>query len=104
MVTFYVKLFDLQYLGCRIYTFITTLRNCLQMAAKHRKAVWVLDRPNPVGRPVEGLTLRSGWESFVGAGPMPMRHGLTIGELGAWFVKVFKLDVEYRVTEMEGWR
>jgi uncharacterized protein YbbC (DUF1343 family) len=104
MDTFDVMLVDLQDLGCRIYTFITTLRNCLQMAAKHRKAVWVLDRPNPVGRPVEGLTLRSGWESFVGAGPMPMRHGLTIGELGSWFVKLLKLDVEYRVIEMEGWR
>jgi uncharacterized protein YbbC (DUF1343 family) len=104
MDTFDVMLVDLQDLGCRIYTFITTLRNCLQMAAKHRKAVWVLDRPNPVGRPVEGLTLRSGWESFVGAGPMPMRHGMTIGELGLWFIKIFKLDVEYRVIEMEGWR
>jgi uncharacterized protein YbbC (DUF1343 family) len=104
MDTFDVMLVDLQDLGCRIYTFITTLRNCLEMAAKHKKAVWVLDRPNPVGRPVEGLTLRAGWESFVGAGPMPMRHGLTIGELGAWFVKIFKLDVEYRIIEMEGWR
>ena len=68
------------------------------------RAVWVLDRPNPAGRPVEGLTLRPGWESFVGAGPMPMRHGLTLGELGHWFVDHFKLDVDYRVIEMEGWR
>ena len=104
MDTFDVMLVDLQDLGCRIYTFITTLRNCLEMAATHRKAVWVLDRPNPVGRPVEGLALRAGWESFVGAGPMPMRHGLTIGELGSWFVKIFKLDVEYRIIEMQGWR
>ena len=104
MDTFDVMLVDLQDFGCRIYTFITTLRNCLEMAAKHKKAVWVLDRPNPVGRPVEGLTLRAGWESFVGAGPMPMRHGLTIGELGLWFVKHFKLDVEYRIIEMEGWQ
>ena len=64
----------------------------------------MLDRPNPAGRPVEGLTLRAGWESFVGAGPMPMRHGLTLGELGHWFVEHFKLDVDYRVIEMEGWR
>ena len=64
----------------------------------------MLDRPNPAGRPVEGLTLRPGWESFVGAGPMPMRHGLTLGELGHWFVDTFKLDVDYRVIEMEGWQ
>jgi hypothetical protein len=76
-----VVLIDLQDLGCRIYTFITTLRYVLEAAARHGKAVWVLDRPNPVGRPIEGLTLREGWKSFVGAGAMPMRHGLTMGEL-----------------------
>jgi uncharacterized protein YbbC (DUF1343 family) len=92
---------DLQDLGCRIYTFITTLLYVLEEAAKHGKAVWVLDRPNPAGRPIEGLTLRPGWESFVGAGPMPMRHGLTLGELGQWFVTHFKLDVDYRVIAME---
>src|SRR6187402_438215 len=97
-------LVDLQDLGCRIYTFITTLRYVLEAASKHRKAVWVLDRPKPVGRPVEGLTLRAGWESFVGAGPLPMRHGLTLGELGLWFIKTLKLDVEYRVIEMQGWQ
>jgi len=95
---------DLQDLGCRIYTFITTLRYVLEAAAKHRKSVWVLDRPNPVGRPVEGLTLRAGWESFVGAGPLPMRHGLTLGELGLWFVRTLKLDVDYRAIEMHGWQ
>ena len=97
-------LVDLQDLGCRIYTFITTLRYVLEAAAKHRKSVWVLDRPNPVGRPVEGMTLRAGWESFVGAGPLPMRHGLTLGELGLWFVRTFKLDVDYQVIEMQGWQ
>ena len=104
MDAFDVLLVDLQDLGCRIYTFITTLRYVLEAAAQHRKAVWVLDRPNPVGRPVEGLTLRAGWESFVGAGPLPMRHGLTLGELGQWFVRTLKLDVEYRVIEMQGWQ
>jgi uncharacterized protein YbbC (DUF1343 family) len=99
-----VILVDLQDLGCRIYTFITTLRYVLEAAARHRKAVWVLDRPNPVGRPVEGLALRSGFESFVGAGPLPMRHGLTLGELGLWFVHTLNLDVEYCLIEMEGWR
>jgi len=96
-------LIDLQDLGCRIYTFITTLLYMLEAAARTGKEVWVLDRPNPAGRPIEGLKLRQGWESFVGAGPMPMRHGLTLGELGLWFVDFFKLDVAYRVIEMEGY-
>jgi uncharacterized protein YbbC (DUF1343 family) len=102
--TFDVLLVDLQDLGCRIYTFITTLRYVLEAAAKHGKAVWVLDRPNPAGRPVEGLSLRDGWESFVGAGAMPMRHGLTMGELGHWFIATLKLDVDYHVIEMAGWQ
>ncbi len=104
METFDVILIDLQDLGCRIYTYVTTLLYVLEAAAEHRKAVWVLDRPNPAGRPVEGLTLRPGYESFVGAGPMPMRHGMTLGEMGRWFIHHFKLDVEYRVIEMQGWR
>jgi uncharacterized protein YbbC (DUF1343 family) len=102
--TFDVLLVDLQDLGCRIYTFITTLRYVLEAAAQHGKAVWVLDRPNPAGRPVEGLSLRPGWESFVGAGPLPMRHGLTLGELARWFVATFGLDVECEVVTMEGWQ
>ncbi|HPI47112.1 MAG TPA: DUF1343 domain-containing protein [Hyphomonadaceae bacterium] len=104
MGTFDVVLIDLQDLGCRIYTFITTLLYVLEAAAKEGKSVWVLDRPNPAGRPIEGLTLRKGWESFVGAGPMPMRHGLTLGELGHWFIEHYKLDVDYRVIEMEGYQ
>lgn len=103
MECFDVLLVDLQDLGCRIYTFVTTLLYVLEAAAKHGKEVWVLDRPNPAGRPIEGLTLRTGWESFVGAGPMPMRHGLTLGEMGHWFIMHFGLDVEYRVVKMEGW-
>jgi len=103
MGTFDVLLVDLQDLGCRIYTFITTLLYALEAAAEHGKEVWVLDRPNPAGRPIEGTTLRPGWESFVGAGPMPMRHGLTLGELGHWFIDKWKLDVAYRVVEMPGY-
>jgi len=98
-----VFLFDLQDLGCRIYTFVTTLLYLLEEAAKAGKSVWVLDRPNPAGRPVEGTTLLPGQESFVGAGPMPMRHGLTLGEMGHWFVRHFGLDVDYQVIAMEGW-
>jgi uncharacterized protein YbbC (DUF1343 family) len=103
MDSFDVLLVDLQDLGCRIYTFITTLRYMLEAAAQHGKSVWILDRPNPVGRPVEGLRLRSGWESFVGAGPLPMRHGLTMGELARWFVATLKLDVDCEVIAMQGW-
>ena len=99
-----VILIDLQDVGCRIYTFITTLLYILEAAAEHKKSVWVLDRPNPAGRPIEGTTLLAGWESFVGAGPIPMRHGLTLGELGHWFIDHFKLDVDYRVIEMEGYQ
>ncbi|MET0179431.1 MAG: DUF1343 domain-containing protein, partial [Novosphingobium sp.] len=99
-----VILFDLQDLGCRIYTFVTTLLYTLQAAAEQGKAVWVLDRPNPAGRPVEGTTLVPGWESFVGAGPMPMRHGMTLGEMGRWFVARFGLDIDYRVIAMDGWQ
>jgi uncharacterized protein YbbC (DUF1343 family) len=104
MDSFDVVLIDLQDLGCRIYTFITTLLYMLEAAAGHQKTVWVLDRPNPAGRPVEGLRLMPGWESFVGAGPLPMRHGLTLGEMGSWFVSSRALDLDYRVIEMEGWR
>lgn len=101
--SFDVLLVDLQDVGCRIYTFVTTLRYILEAAARHHKEVWILDRPNPVGRPVEGLRLRPGWESFVGAGTLPMRHGLTLGELARWFVHSLRLDVACNVITMEGW-
>jgi uncharacterized protein YbbC (DUF1343 family) len=103
MDNFDVLLVDLQDLGCRIYTFITTLLYLLEAAAQHQKEVWVLDRPNPAGRPVEGTRLLAGWESFVGAGPLPMRHGLTLGEAARWFIHKLKLDVEYKVVTMQGW-
>lgn len=94
---------DLQDLGCRIYTFITTLLYVLEAAARLGKAVWVLDRPNPAGRPVEGLSLRKGEESFVGAGVMPMRHGLTLGEMARWFVREYSLELELQVVAMPQW-
>ena len=103
MDSFDVLLVDLQDLGCRVYTFATTLRYVLEAASQRGKSVWVLDRPNPAGRPVEGMKLRDGWESFVGAGPIPMRHGLTLGELARWFVRKLRLDVECEVIAMEDW-
>jgi uncharacterized protein YbbC (DUF1343 family) len=96
-------LVDMQDLGCRIYTFVTTLLYILEAAAQHNKVVWVLDRPNPAGRPIEGTTLLPGWESFVGAAPFPMRHGMTLGEMGHWFIAHFNLDVDYHVITMEGY-
>jgi uncharacterized protein YbbC (DUF1343 family) len=104
MERFDVLLVDLQDVGCRIYTFVTTLRYVLEAAAASRKSVWILDRPNPAGRPVEGLRRRPGWESFVGAGSLPMRHGLTLGELARWFVRTLRLEVDFQVVTMEGWR
>jgi uncharacterized protein YbbC (DUF1343 family) len=102
--SFDVLLVDLQDVGCRIYTFVTTLCYMLDAAAQHRKTVWVLDRPNPAGRPIEGLALRAGEESFVGVGPLPMRHGLTLGEIGRWWIARQRLDVDYRVIDMHGWQ
>jgi uncharacterized protein YbbC (DUF1343 family) len=101
---FDVLLVDLQDLGCRVYTFLTTLRYVLEAAARTGKTVWVLDRPNPIGRPVEGFMLRSGWESFVGAGALPIRHGLTLGEAGRWFIRELGLDLDYGVIELVGWQ
>jgi uncharacterized protein YbbC (DUF1343 family) len=103
MDTFDVLLVDLQDVGCRIYTFVTTLLYVLEEAARLGKSVWVLDRPNPAGRPVEGLLLRPGWESFVGAGALPMRHGLTLGELAQWFIASAHLNVDCQVVTLEGW-
>jgi len=104
MAPFDVLLVDLQDLGCRVYTFLTTLRYVLEAAVEHGKSVWVLDRPNPAGRPVEGIKLRPGWESFVGAGALPMRHGMTLGEAARWFILEHKLDVDFKVIEMKGWK
>jgi uncharacterized protein YbbC (DUF1343 family) len=103
MDSFDVLLVDLQDVGCRIYTFVTTLLYVLEEAARLGKSVWVLDRPNPIGRPVEGLLLRAGYESFVGAGALPMRHGLTLGELANWFIASRRLDVECEVVTLQGW-
>ena len=104
MDTFDILVIDLQDLGCRIYTFITTLRYVLEAAAAQQKSIWILDRPNPAGRPIEGLILQRGWESFVGAGPMPMRHGLTMAEMAHWFIKTLALDVDCQVITMQGWQ
>ncbi|HRT07750.1 MAG TPA: DUF1343 domain-containing protein [Candidatus Paceibacterota bacterium] len=102
--SFDVLLVDLQDIGTRIYTFITTLAYMLEAGAQAGKSVWVLDRPNPAGRPVEGTLLEPGWESFVGVGPLIMRHGLTMGEFARWYVALRKLEVDLQVVAMEGYR
>lgn len=98
---FDICLFDLQDVGTRIYTFLTTLRYMMEGCAKAKKALWILDRPNPAGRPIEGTLLREGWESFVGAGPFPMRHGMTLGECALWFKDFLKLDIDLKVIKMQ---
>ena len=103
MKTFDVLLFDLQDLGCRIYTFVTTLLYVMDECAKHNKQLIVLDRPNPIGREIEGMRLRLGEESFVGAGPFPMRHGLTLGELALYFQDFFKLKLDLKIIKMKGY-
>ena len=103
MQTFDVLLVDLQDVGTRVYTFITTLKFMMEACAKAGKSVWILDRPNPIGRGVEGSLLESGQESFVGCAPMPMRHGLTLGELALWFKDHFKWDLDLHVVWMKGY-
>jgi len=101
--TFDVLLVDLQDIGTRIYTYVTTLAYLLEACAAKGKALWVLDRPNPAGRPVEGSLLEAGWESFVGAAPIVMRHGLTFGELALWLAAAKGLTLDLEVVPMAGY-
>ncbi len=100
MLSFDVMLVDLQDIGTRIYTYVTTLFYMLEACAEYKKTIWILDRPNPAGRSVEGTILEEGWESFVGAAPLIMRHGLTLGELTKWFVNWKQLELDFRVVPM----
>ncbi len=104
MQTFDILLIDLQDVGTRIYTYLTTLFYVLEEAVRHKKEIWVLDRPNPAGRPFEGTLLRPGFKSFVGcAENLPMRHGLTLGEFANYFKKTFQLNLELKVIQMKGY-
>lgn len=105
METFDVLLVDMQDVGTRIYTFLTTLLYVMEEGARFGKRIVVLDRPNPAGRPVEGTLLEPGFVSFVGAAEgLPMRHGLTLGEAGLWFKKRLGIDVEYEIVKMAGYK
>jgi uncharacterized protein YbbC (DUF1343 family) len=100
-----VLIIDLQDVGTRVYTFIYTVSYCLEAAKKYHKKVVVLDRPNPInGLQVEGNCLSEQWASFVGRYPIPMRHGLTIGELSRMFNSHFGIDCDLSVIPMNGWR
>jgi uncharacterized protein YbbC (DUF1343 family) len=100
-----VMVIDLQDIGARIYTYIYTMANCLRACGRHGVPVIVCDRPNPInGVDVEGALLRGGFESFVGLFPIPMRHGMTIGELAQLFNDRFNLGATLEVVKMEGWR
>jgi uncharacterized protein YbbC (DUF1343 family) len=100
---FDVLLFDLQDVGWRGYTWVATLLYVLEACSRTGKAVWVLDRPNPAGRVIEGKKLVVGEESFVGVVPVPQRHGLTLGEMARYMVAHFGLDVALDVIAMEGY-
>jgi len=99
-----VLVIDLQDVGARYYTFVWTMLLCLEACAAAGKQVLVLDRPNPLGRAVEGNVLDPHWRSFVGLAPVPMRHGLSIGELARWLVAHARLDVDLAVKPLAGWR
>ena len=96
---------DLQDVGTRIYTYIYTMANCLRAGATHGLPVVVCDRPNPIdGVTVEGPTLAPGYESFIGQFPIPMRHGMTIGELARLFNEHFGIGAKLEVVKMQGWQ
>ncbi len=96
--------FDLQDVGCRVYTFIYTMANAMKACAAFGKKMVILDRPNPIGGiAIEGNTLEIGHESFVGQFPIPMRHGLTVGELAKLFNTEFNINCDLEVVSMDNW-
>jgi uncharacterized protein YbbC (DUF1343 family) len=99
-----VLVIDLQDIGARIYTYIYTMANCLRAGKRHGVPVIVCDRPNPIGGDeVEGARLVPGFESFVGQFPIPMRHGMTIGELARFFNEAFGIGADLEVVKMDAW-
>ncbi|MFC1892357.1 exo-beta-N-acetylmuramidase NamZ domain-containing protein, partial [Thermodesulfobacteriota bacterium] len=99
-----ILIIDLQDVGTRVYTFASTMLNCLKAAAGAGKKVLILDRPNPLGGEiVEGNLLKTELYSFVGPFRLPMRHGLTMGELALLFKDVFKIDLDLEIVQLQGW-
>jgi uncharacterized protein YbbC (DUF1343 family) len=100
-----VLLIDLQDVGTRVYTFIYTMSHCMEAARRFHKKIIILDRPNPIGGlAVEGNCLNLKWRSFVGRYPIPMRHGMTIGELAGLFNRAYGIGCDLEVFPMKGWR
>lgn len=98
-------LFDIQDVGARAYTFISTMAYVMQAAAEHGKEIWILDRPNPIGGTiVEGPVLEPEYKSFIGLYPIAMRHGMTVGELAQMFNDAFGIHAKLRVIPMRGWQ
>jgi uncharacterized protein YbbC (DUF1343 family) len=96
--------FDMQDVGCRIYTFVYTMANCMRAAQRLGKRVIVCDRPNPInGRDIGGNILDPAFESFVGQFPIPTRHGMTVGEMARMFNEIFGIGCELTVIPMQGW-
>lgn len=102
--SFDILLVDLQDVGCRVYTFLTTLFYMMEACTQHKKSIYVLDRPNPAGREVEGSFLDMDYESFVGSAPIPIRHGLTLGEMGLWYMAHKNLTLDYHVVNMSEYK
>lgn len=98
-----ILIFDIQDVGIRHYTYISTMALAMQAAKEHNKTFVVLDRPNPLGGAVQGPTLKPGNESFIGLYPLPLRHGMTIGELAQLFNKEYGIGVNLKVIPMLGW-
>ena len=104
MEKFDVLLIDLQDVGCRVYTFVATVLYALKSCAEHHKEVWIFDRPNPAGRIVEGSILKNSFQSVVGAWNLPMRYGLTLGELSQMYVKVQNLNLALQVVKIKDYK
>lgn len=100
-----VLVIDMQDVGARYYTFIWTMELCMQACLEAGKPVVVLDRPNPLGGVhTEGPVLDMNYTSFVGQRPMPVRHGMTIGEIGNYLRNAFYPSLDYHVIKMQGWK
>ena len=100
---FDVLIVDLQDVGCRVYTYLTTLFYVLEDCSSAGKEVWILDRPNPAGRKVEGSILNKHFTSFVGAAPLPIRHGLTLAEAANWYCSLKKLNIKLEIIKMKNY-
>ena len=101
---FDVLLVDLQDTGCRVYTYLSTLIYALEDCENAQKEIWILDRPNPAGRVIEGSILNKNYYSFVGAVPVPMRHGMTLGETASWYSSIKKLKTPLTLIKMHNYQ